>query len=489
MRTVFLIAFCIVLYEVIQAQTIDEGKKCLIEQQWNCSKTIFQKLVSKDTTNAEAWFSLGETYLQTDNSDSALYCFQKGINGNPKYAFNYAGIGKIYFQQNKSEEAKDDFEKARKTDKKNVKLMVYISDAAFSGKVKDTSISMEYFALAKKITTSSPDYYLRMGDLWLMLKRNGDAANEYKRASDYDKKNTEAYNKYGDLYANAYNFNEAYQAYHNSINLDSTQILVYKKLGDICWTFGKYDEARLNYEKYLSRAEISVEDEEKYALILFFTKDYPKAEDALKEVIKKQPGNPVLYRIRGYIAYETGNYTDGLTYMKKLFELQKPEKILPSDYDYIGKLYEKNNQDSLAIVNLLKAVEQDSAKYFPQWKDIAELYSKNSDNLEAIKYYSLLQSTGAVDKASVSFLIGKEYFFHGNKFKSIADTCDVHKKKKMVVTENCDSTRRIGIYYLSKADSCFGVTVGLSTKSYQGFLWRARTRLLLIRKQQLTVPK
>jgi len=72
----------------------------------------------------------------------------------------------------------------------------------------------------------------------------------------------------------------------------------------------------------------------------------------------------------------------------KFFKLVKPEKILPSDYAYKGKILQKNNKDSLAIINLKKAIELDSENNCDLNSNIAGIYKKLKKYNEAIEAYN-----------------------------------------------------------------------------------------------------
>ena len=88
-----------------------------------------------------------------------------------------------------------------------------------------------------------------------------------------------------------------------------------------------------------SKAEISYEDKERYAIILFFNKKYNEAANILEDVLKKNTDESVLLRIRGYIAFETGDYSKGLDYMAKFFKLHDPEKNIVRKLNFVGILW------------------------------------------------------------------------------------------------------------------------------------------------------
>ena len=296
----------------------------------------------------------------------------------------------------------------------------------------------------------------------------------------YDKNNYEAYVRLGILYASARNFIEAHDAFNKAIKLNPSIIMAYKYLGDLCYGAGRYSEADSSYTNYFSKAEVSTDDEERYSLIMFFDKNYDKADSLMEQVIKKMPDNPVLFRIRGYIAYETGNYKNGLNYMNQFFRIQKnPDKIIASDYEYLGKLYLKNSMDSLGIINLEKSIALDSNKVY-NYLEIANIYSKKENHIKAAEYYRKVKTSSPQEELNNSFRLGTECFYAGTQFKADYDTLKSSEAKQQnIPQEQILSLQQNYVKYLNQADSCFSIVASLSTKSHLGYLWKARAKSLL----------
>ncbi|MCX6239423.1 MAG: hypothetical protein NTY07_18040, partial [Bacteroidia bacterium] len=245
-----------------------------------------------------------------------------------------------------------------------------------------------------------------------------------------------------------------------------------KNLGDLFYSIGRYGEAEKNYKIYMSKAETSFDDKERYAIILFFNKKYAEAAKLLEDVMTQNSDESVLLRIRGYIAFETSDYSKGLEYMAKFFKLHDPSRIIASDYVYYGRLLQKNGKDTLAIDNYNKALMLDSTKT-EILDDLAKLYAGNKMHHKAAANYKRMIANGA-DKVNTWFLIGKEFYFEGDVYQTMYDSLmTLQKVSKIPFT---DSTRVFETKqsYIQKADSAFTVVTELNPQYAGGFFWKGR---------------
>ena len=184
-----------------------------------------------------------------------------------------------------------------------------------------------------------------------------------------------------------------------------------------------------------------------------------ECEKSLDDLILLKPNDPVLFRLKAYISYETEQYPEGLQYIEKFFEIQDTGKILFTDHLYYGRLLIKNQQDSLGIMELVKAAEMDTTKA-EIVEEIAKQYSKMKRHEPAINWYTRLLNLKSNNFDNVYYQIGREYYMWAE------DT-----------TITADSNARMVLY--NHADSSFSRVIELKPDSYLGYLFRARTRARL----------
>jgi len=439
---------------VSQAQDIRKGKWYLFQEQYKRAWNIFDSLVTKDPSDARADFYLGQICFLNGKPDSADYYYKKGLAANKEEPLNYIGIGKILLNKGDTSGALGHFEEGKKLARDNAGYYNEVAEACLASRVKDFETAMTYLDKSADISPNNPGYFIALGDYDQLKKTLGEAANEYENAIYYDKKNIEAYLKLGKLYIGARDYRDAIATFNSTIACDSSQIIAYKYLGDIYYKNAQYKLAKQYYDIYISRAEYNPLDEEEYAFILFFNKDYMKAKTLLDDVIKVYPDMPLLYRLRAYLDYETGDYARGLQDMQTFFNTRDTLKALALDYVYYGRLLILNDHDSAGAVALKKAIELDSTQH-DLYNEIARIDSKTGRHIDAIAVYRELLKYNPGSAFNIVYLIGREYYLAAEQ-----DTLpkDLSEKQE----------------YYKNADSSFAILTKLDSASYIGYIWEAR---------------
>lgn len=364
---------------------------------------------------AEQDFISGEVAFRKGDVKGAQDFFNKAA-GDVKSPWGFIGLGRIALKNGDAKSATENFDKAVKNGKKNSAVYETVARVCLSMTTPDTANAAKYLAKGLDVDGKYAPFQTLKGDLSAVKGDFGAAANDYERAMYFDPKNTEAPRKLGVLYNRAKNYQGGLTALKKCIENNPDQITVYKNLGDLYYTFGKYADAEENYKIYLDRCEKTADDLERYSFILFFNKKYKESSEVLDQLLAKGAAESVLYRVKGYVACENGEVKEGLSYMQKFFASHNPDKFLPSDYGYYGKLLSKDGQDSLAAANYEKATVLDSTK-MEYFEELAKIYSKTKKHVDAIRVYNQMIVLKA-DPATINFNIGKEYYFLSESLKS-----------------------------------------------------------------------
>jgi len=454
-RIMILAGFLLLSFQVLHAQDIEKGKWYIGEKQYGWAGKVLKAALEKDPSDSKALYYLGQVYDLQGKPDSAEICYQNGILTEEKFPFNYIGLGKIQLNKSNRDEWFKFYEKGRKLTKDLFGYELEAGNACLSATSKNYDLSSKYLEEAKNINAKDCRLLISLGNLFLVSKSPGDAVNEYERAIYYNDFCMQAFVKLGEIYAKANNYREAINAFNKAIALDSTLILAYKERGDLYYTFGKYNEARADYDIYMDRSDNSVEDKERYAFILFFTKNYDRAKGLINEVIQNDPGNTVMYRIAAYIDFEKGDYPNSLNNLQYFFAHHDTTKFIALDYIYYGHILIKTGQDSLGTLQLETASEMDTTKT-ELYDEIGKSYSKQKNYPKAIAYYQKMISLNLPNPGNSYYQIGRSYYFMAEDSLS-----------------GFDSLYKAQLYH--KADSCFEIMTVLSPESYVGFIWRGRT--------------
>ncbi len=479
MKTKILI-FLIVTLPVLNGMAQEDkspGRLYLNDLQFNLARDYYQRQLKSFPNDVRVYCALGEAYIGLQKADSAKMMYQKAFAIEPKNPTVLIGLGKTALLDGNHEAESDYFDKARRQDKKNPAVYWQIAKACYDLSKKDTITGNQYLTQGMEMNSKLAGFHMVEGDCEYYKKNYGKAANAYERAIYFEPNSILAHRKLGEIYAAARFYPQARDEYNKCIEIDPDQIWVYKDLGDLYYSLGRYAEAEKNYKTYMSKAEVTMDDKERYALILFFDKKYEEASDMLKEVMKKNSDESVLLRIRGYIDYETGHYQEGADFMKRFFELHDPSRNLFTDYIYYAKLLQKTGQDIKALDYYKKALEMDSTKteILPE---LAKISAKNLLHDQAIYYYQKMLGKG-YDKAVTNYLIGLQAYSIGQNYKVRFDSLSrLQKQSKIPFSDSTIVRDSIRIWF-QKAENAFATVTELSPDYADGYLRRGEIQSML----------
>jgi len=257
----------------------------------------------------------------------------------------------------------------------------------------------ELLAKALKLEPQNPELRILMGDTWLEkdVMVGGPAVKEYNMAIELDKTNAKPVLRIGKLYYRAKNPKEALKWYKDAIKIDSTFAPSYIELGELYLLAGpQYSKNALDaYKRYLVLNN-DLEARDRFAQILWVNKLYEDAVNEITQIQKVDSSSFTLYRLLGYSYSEVGEkfqpdgFEKGLYALNKFFAMTAGKKdfvYLPSDYSALGKLLSKLGKDSLAIVELQRAMSMDTTNTDLN-SEIGFAYFKSRNYNEAITYYN-----------------------------------------------------------------------------------------------------
>jgi len=449
----------------------------LQELQPGKARSWFQQKLKSDPKDAAAMIGLANTLLSFESTDSAKILFRKVLDADIKNPFALAGLGLVAWMNNDRSSESNYFDRARRADKTNPEVYCAIAEGCLDLPKQDTVTALTYLNQGLDLYPKYARLHFITGKLETSKKNYGAAANAYERAIFFDPKSALAYRNLGTILFFSRSYRDALTAYNNSVAIDQEQILVYKNLGDLYYTVAKYDEAVHFYQIYMERAEVTNDDRERLAFTLFFNKKYRESETLLEQLQQISHDESLLLRIRGYIAYETGHYQKGVEQLTNFFKLHDTHKIIASDYSYYAKLLQKTGNEVLAMDNYRKAIATDPFRT-ENYEELAKLAAKYNLHLEAVECYKKMIDLGA-DKVVTNFLIGKEFYFEGERWRARVDSMMQLQKSKSNINSDSSEAKKSMIQFYTKADSAFTVVTKLNTDYDGGFIWKGRIHATL----------
>ncbi len=445
------------------AQSLADAKKAIDAEQYQKATSMLKTLVASQAKDGDNYFSLGNVYLLTDEIDSARAVFTSGTTADPKNALNFVGLGHADLMANNATSAKTNFDKALQLGTKDYQTYLQIGKAYLGQKTPDYAAALPNLQKADELDSKDkdPETFLALADYWAMQVKNTEAYPLYLRALDINPALYRANVQIGRMYKMAFAFPEADTELKKAVAGDPNYGPAYRELAenDMQWSRAdaknaeaKRASALVNMRKYLDLTDKSFDSRLRYAQFLVFADDFATLEKEVATLNSPDPNNPktfVVIRMRGYSAIENKNFPQGLQYMNELFaRKQDASRILGSDYLYLGKALQGTGNDSLAVINITKAVELDSTKA-EELAVIAKKYYTDKKYGKAAEVYKKVIGLNSKNPA-----MGQNIFYLG-----IASYVAANGKDRALLVQ---------------ADSAFSKLTVLSPETEAALLYRAR---------------
>ncbi len=407
------------------AQTIDDGLKAIDNENYETARRIFLNYTKSNPIDAMGWYFLGNDYCFLEKDDSARIAYTQGTTVNPKSPACFVGLGKTYLNENKIADAQKYFDQAKNlvNMNKDINITIYLADAYIYSENPNAEEAIRLLKQAENISIKDFRLYSLMGDAYKILNKGGDAVTSYERSGELNPTNARPFARVGMIWNLARNYSQSKTSFEKAISIDANFAPAYRDFAELYFNTGQYDKAKETFAKYLELADKNDVTQYRYAEFLFLTKDYAKCLEIINQLKARNPNNINMIRLGAYCSYETGDYTNGLIAIETFFSKADTKKILPSDYEYYGKLLLKAGNDSLGAFNIEKAVQLDSSKV-DILGDVAKIYYDKKDYSKAAYYYDFKIKKSSKPIIQDWFSLGRAYYFDSSYV--LADTAFKH---------------------------------------------------------------
>ena len=186
-----------------------------------------------------------------------------------------------------------------------------------------------------------------LGELLMEQKKDlAGAEQEFKQASDLDKKNSEALVKLGVVQNARGDTDQALQTYLDGAKVNPKEVAFYLLAGGIYETRQDWDHARQQYQKVLEVQPDNPLASNNLAYVMLEQGGNVDVAFAMAQTARRQlPDNPSCADTLGWAFYHKGVYTSAINLFKEALKKQ-PDNAL---YNYhLGLAYAKNGQAALA---------------------------------------------------------------------------------------------------------------------------------------------
>lgn len=409
MRLKYLAAFLLAAVSLsLSAQGYKDGVEFYKAQRFNQAKVLLERNLNKPGTDkAASYYYLGMIELQVEKPDmnAAKKYFQDGIAANPKYPYNYVGIGLLNLMNHESKAADEQFKLAEKNAGKDISSVEVAIARAFY-RVDAVTYAKEItkrMEKAYKKDAENPDYFIFLADQAADQKRWGDANQNFEMAYGYAPTTSEAYVRYADI-LKIRNPKESIRVLNILLSQNPQSALGQRELARTYYDNNRYKEAAEQYGKYVKNPNHFDEDEAEYSFLLFVDQNYKAGYEYATGLLRQSPENYSAMRFQFMNAAQMPEYASQMLPMaEKLWNSHKSDsKMRPFaqiDYALVADQFGKAKKYDDALLVLKEAKEQ-----FPQAsqfdRQLAFTYLDMEKNAEATQAYDRYMSLTKEPSAS-----------------------------------------------------------------------------------------
>lgn len=436
---------------LLQAQTLEDGLTMITNENYPEARRIFGELMKANPGSPEPYFYTGETYFLYNILDTAEYYFNLGLENVSKrdQGLLYVGLGKIQYANHKKKEARDNFERAEKANRRNNDWRIPFEIGRVYLEDEDRDLEMAVLKLeeAKDLARQRPEPFIKLGDAYMAKYEGGKAANQY----DYVLNNLnielpEIYMKKALLFKRSRTNDLAIENLKKAIEIDPEYSPAYRELIDIYQEEKKYDKVTPLLETYTNLVADDIEAKVRFVGFMFRqARDFDRTIEEANKVLEIEPDNYRMHRWKGYALVEKEQYAEGLASLKKFFENIGEDRTYFTDFDYYAKAAAAMGEYEEAEEKYLKALEFDNINRGDVYEKIAKMYFDAKKYEKAANAYRV--------KMEESDAVSTDYFYLGFSLFSIGEYSD--------------------------ADSSFAIVTEVLPEWLPGYVFRAKCNELL----------
>lgn len=406
-----LLAAAVVVGNVVNAQTVEQGKKFLYYERYKSAQETLEKVLAANPNNIDAVYWLGQTMVHrkdTRDTAGAKALYQKMLATNGSAPLLLVGMGHIELMQGNTTDSRQRFETAISLTKaKDINVLNAVGYANSDAKAGDANYAIEKLNQATQTKNfNNAQTYIYLGDAYRKLVDGGNAVTNYQKALTADPKLAEAKFKIGMIYLTQNNRDYFLPAFEEATQIDPAYAPAYYQLF-YYWYFRDVNKAAGYLDKYVANADQGPEVEYLKTDFLYASGKNGEAKTKAQQLISQlgDKVSPRMYRMVAYTSDTLGDIPAAKEAMTNFFAKADTSIIIGADYEELAKIYSKL-PDSATRNEAFKyyklAIQRDTlpenkVKYINAGLDLAKKLNNKaaSADLAAALYQSKKDPTNA----------------------------------------------------------------------------------------------
>lgn len=418
-KTLLLVTVVFVHAAAVLAQTYSDGLAAMQLKDWDKAIGTFSALTKADATDQNSWLSLSNAYLAIGDKDKALAAAKMAFEAKPEGALAFVANGRVLLMENKFADADKQFDKASRSARKDMNAWRQIGESyifyiAPGDKRPNFTRAEQYLKSALDVNSKDFQTLMSLAFTYKELGNGGPAAQYYEYAALVEPKNPLPLLMLGKVYRTAKLADKALDYFDRAIAVSPRYSPALRNKAEFLYLSRKWEKATQAYKDLVNNGDnVTIEDEMQLANCLYITKDCKGCSELVEKILKKDGSKNYLRRLQAYCDYENGEYQRGLEILNSYFQNVTPDKILPSDYEYRGKLLLKTNGDTtMALKDLRKAIDVDTAHArWPLYEDISNIQYARKDYCGSAAMLQMYLDSVPAPTATNYYNLGIRYYY------------------------------------------------------------------------------
>lgn len=442
MKKIIAILCASLLIRGVRSQSLEKAVSDIYYERYENAKAALIPITLSSNPNPDAFYMLGEIYLQQGKLDSAYKMYSSEAAPFLQREFNkkesplvYIGWAHVLLDSGKITESKALLEKIlERTKYKNAAALLAAATANIKSKNGDINRAIELLNMAVKRDKKNPALYNALGDAYRKMTDGSNAVRNYDMALELDTENAAAMYKKGKIYKTQNNEEIYLDRFMKAYNLDSNYTPVLYELYQYYFSRDVVNAQRY-LDKYIANADPDPQQAYMKADLLYASRKFDDAIRLAGNILKTE-GDTAQARLYKLIAYSNAGLGDSASALKNMnlyFSKQDTAGYVAKDFAMMARLLETANPaDTSQVVDLYQkalltetdakgkvdyltslaniASARGDNKEEAQWRGQLYFAKKNPTNLDIYKWGIALYQSRNFEKADSVFSIYQEKY-------------------------------------------------------------------------------
>lgn len=227
-----------------------KGNRLLVEEKAETARAFFEESLKYNPRNAVAVYGLGEVFDDLGKEDEALASYEKALEFDQDLTEIYVPLGIIYYRKGEIAKADPHLTKAVAASPENAEAQYYVGLVRYAQTRNDEALTA--FMKASQINKDDAESHYYAGKAFKRLSREKEAVAEFEEAVRLKPKYFEANFDLGAISYELENYPAAVNHFKEATRLKNDNIEAYSNLGDAYRQVGNFNDAEASYNLALT---------------------------------------------------------------------------------------------------------------------------------------------------------------------------------------------------------------------------------------------